>query len=54
MITVVCYNEKHTFHTKKAAEDFFWECAEFSEGAERDRYFNILLQLRHGKTECHD
>ena len=54
MITVTCYNKKHTFPTAAKAKKFFWECAECSEGAERDRYMNILIQLRRGKKECHD
>lgn len=53
-ITATCYGKKHQFPSRKAAEDFFWECAEYSEGAERDRYINVLIQLRHGKTICHD
>ena len=53
-VTVDCYGKKHTVDTVRQAEDFFWNCVENSEGAERDRYINILLQLRRGETCCSD
>lgn len=53
-ITVTCYGSKMTFASREAAEDYFWDCAENSEGSEQERYFAILSQLRHGKTVCHD
>ncbi len=53
-VTVVCYGITKQFRNQKQAEDFFWDCADESEGAERERYMSIISQLRKGKTYCSD
>lgn len=53
-IKIVCYNQIETWHSRRNARDFFRNCARNSEGAERDRYTNILWDLEDGKTICHD
>ena len=53
-IKVVCYNQIENWHTRKNALKFFRECARNCEGAERDRYINIVWDLEDKKTICHD
>lgn len=53
-VTVTCYNKTKVYPSAKAAEKFFWDCADNSEGAERERYMNILSQLRKGMIVCDD
>ena len=36
-VTVTCYNETKVYPSVEAAEKFFWDCADNSEGAERER-----------------
>ena len=54
MIEIVCYNHIELWHTRKNALRFFRDCARNSEGAERDRYINIVWDLEDKKTLCHD
>jgi len=53
-IKVTCYGKTEVYDSREAAEDFYLKCMAGSEGAERDRYVNIYLQLREGKTKCTD
>ena len=54
MIEIVCYNRIERWHTRKNARRFFRDCARNCEGAERDRYINIVWDLEDKKTVCHD
>lgn len=54
MIEIVCYNRIEKWHTRKNALRFFRDCARNCEGAERDRYINIVWDLEDKKTICHD
>ena len=53
-IKVVCYNQIETWHSRRNALAFFRDCARNCEGAERDRYINIVWDLEDKKTICHD
>ena len=53
-VICICYNKEHTFSSRKKAEAFFKDCAYNSEGAERDRYIEILMQLDEGRAICFD
>ncbi len=44
------YGEDRTFDDRQEAIDFYEECVLGSEGSERDRYVEILIDLRSGKT----
>ena len=44
-IIVNCYNKDIVFKTRKQAKNYFIECCYGSEGAEKERYMNILLEL---------
>ncbi len=48
------YGEDRTFDDRQEAIDFYEECVLGSEGSERDRYVEILIDLRSGKTYCSD
>lgn len=50
-VLVTCYGKTKAFPSRTAAIDFFWDCVVSSEGAERDRYIDILIRL---KTEKGD
>ena len=54
IIEIVCYNQIESWHTRKNALKFFRDCARNSEGAERERYINIVWDLEDKKTLCHD
>lgn len=53
-IEVTCYNQTSTYKSAKEAIAFFEECQMSTEGSERDRYTNILIKLRQGKTKIDD
>ncbi len=53
-IIVKCYGKEKTYHSRKEAIKEFREAADWSEGCERERYMNILLDLYDGKTYCTD
>ena len=53
-VTITCYGAVQKWENKKDAIQFYLECVAESEGAEKERYVNILLQLFAGKTECKD
>lgn len=54
LISIVCYNQIELWHDRDNAIDFFKDCARNCEGAERDRYLNILWDLEDGEEICHD
>ena len=53
-ISIVCYNRIEKWHSRTNALRFFRDCARNTEGAERDRYINIVWDLEDKKTVCHD
>lgn len=53
-IKVTCYGKTEVYDSREEAEKFYLKCMAYSEGAERERYVNIYLQLKEGKTECTD
>lgn len=50
-VDVICSNELITFPNRKTAIKFFYECMSMCEGAERDRYTNIYMELTSSKTK---
>ena len=48
------YGKDRTFDDRQEAIDFYEECVLGSEGSERARYVEILIDLRSGKTYCSD
>lgn len=53
-IIVKCYGSEKTYNSRKEAIKEFREAAEWSDGCERERYMNILLDLYDGKKYCTD
>jgi hypothetical protein len=53
-IKITCYGETRIWDDRKKAIAHFEEAVEACEGAERNRYVNIYLQLIEGYTECKD
>lgn len=53
-VTVHNYGTDRTFDDRQEAIDFYEECVLGSEGSERARYVEILIDLRSGKTYCSD
>lgn len=53
-IEVICYGKSRFYEKRTDAIRFFKECADCSEGSERERYLNILMDLYEGKTKCTD
>lgn len=53
-ITVLCSGEETVWDSRKNATDYYLEAMSYCEGAERDRYTNIYLQLCEGRTYCTD
>ena len=45
-VQITCYGKTKSFPSRTAAIDFFWDCVVSSEGAERDRYIDILIRLK--------
>ncbi len=54
MIMTVCYNEYRDWTSREQAIAYFSEGVAMSEGSERERYENILNQLRSGLMYCKD
>lgn len=54
IITVMCYDKEEIWGDRKEAMDFYLECMNFSDGAERERYSTILEQLMTENTYCTD
>lgn len=53
-VTVVCYGETKVWDSRKEAEQFFLEGMAACDGAEKERYTNIFLDLVSGKSVCRD
>lgn len=53
-IEVTCYGEKEIWYDREKAIRFYLQAIAGSDGAERDRYTNIYLDLMTGKNECFD
>ena len=53
-IIVICYGKKQIWDSRKNAVEFYLEGMMYCEGAERDRYTNIYLDLISGKSVCTD
>lgn len=53
-VTCRTYCQDEVFPDRGSAIAFFTECAFGSEGSERDRYMNVLVELCEGKTYCTD
>jgi hypothetical protein len=53
-VTVRCYGKETVFETRKEAEDQYLEFMGMCEGAERERYMEIYLQIKAGFRLCTD
>lgn len=53
-VVVVCYNQAEVWQSREMAASFYLEAMCACEGAERDRYTEVLLDIMAGKTVCHD
>lgn len=53
-IKIICYGQEEIYTDRKKAIQFYRDCADHSEGAERERYVNILFDLMDGKSLCTD
>lgn len=53
-VTVICYGKETTYEDRSDAIAFFTECLCSSEGAESERYLEILIDLKSGKVVCSD
>ena len=53
-ITVVCYGTPKTFTSREEAKDTYLDYITRCEGAERERYIHVLLQIERGLTLCTD
>jgi hypothetical protein len=53
-IKVVCYGKAEYWDDREKAKEFYLDCMRNSEGAERDRYVNIYIQLCDGLSQCED
>lgn len=51
---VLCYNGAEVWQSRELAAEFYLEAMCACEGAERERYTNVLLDIMAGKTLCHD
>ena len=53
LVRITCYGKTETMERAEAIR-FYREGVESCDGAERNRYVNILMDLLDGKTECND
>ena len=53
-VTVICYGESKVWDSRAEAIKFYLEGMTACEGAERDRYTNIYLDLLEGCDICKD
>ena len=53
-VKTICYGTERTFDDRQEAVDFYENCVMNREGSERERYVEILIDLRCGKTICSD
>ena len=50
----VCYNQATVWQSRSMAAQFYLEAMCCSEGCERDRYTDVLLEIMAGNAICHD
>ena len=53
-VKTICYKKERIWDSMDDAVIFFMECMAGSEGAERERYLNILVKLKSGTKVCSD
>ena len=53
-VTTVCRGKKEVWSSREEAMDYFFEAMSSTDGAERDRYTGIYIQLQNGLTYCTD
>ena len=53
-VKTICYGREVIWDSREKAIMFFLECMASSEGAERERYLNILVKLKSGEKVCED
>lgn len=53
-VKTICYGREVIWNSREKAIMFFLECMASSEGAERERYLNILVKLKSGEKVCVD
>lgn len=53
IVTIKCYSKEEKMERGDAI-DFYKQCVMCSEGSEKNRYVNILMQLLDGNTYCSD
>ena len=54
MVTTICYNTARTWRSREEAIEFFKGGIVNSDGAEKNRYINILMDLLEGKYVATD
>lgn len=53
-VKTICYGKERTWDSVKEATIFFLECMTSSGGAEKKRYYNVLIKLASGEKVCSD
>lgn len=53
-VKVTCYGKEKVYDDRQEAIDFFMMGVASSEGSERNRYTEILIDLLSGKIDCSD
>ena len=53
-ITTICYGHYDKLDSRAEAVKYFYECANASEGSERERYVNIMMKLMSGANVASD
>ena len=53
-VKTICYGREVIWDSREKAIMFFLECMASFEGAERERYLNILVKLKSGEKVCVD
>lgn len=53
-ITTICYGHYDKWDDRVKAVKYFYDCANSSEGAERERYVKIMMELMDGKSFATD
>lgn len=53
-VEVHCYGRTEKWASRDMAAKFYRNCADNSEGCERERYVSVLFDILDGKTVCED
>lgn len=53
-ITTICYGHLDKWDNRAEAVKYFFDCANASEGAERERYVNVMMELMAGANLATD